>query len=97
MHSTTSIFESEDQAGAWLPAAARESISPAVSPFLTSIPENAEDRARFFDESRHVIAGNPPLVQLLATVEGRYSCRPRCMLWHWAAGSSTPFSHRPRK
>jgi Subtilase family len=70
------FFESEDGLGLPIPAAARESISPAVTQFLTSIPENPTDRALFFEKSKYVIAGDPPMVQLLATVEGELQLPP---------------------
>ena len=70
------FFEAEDGLGLPIPATARECISPAATQLLTSIPENPADRARFFDESKYVIAGGAPMVQLLATVEGELQLPP---------------------
>ena len=61
------FFESEDGLGLPVPAEVRAKVSPSVTQFLISIPENPADRTAFFAESTHVVEGNPPLVHLLAT------------------------------
>lgn len=64
------FFESEDGIGLPIPAEARPKLSPSIAKFLLSIPGSAEERARFFHDSTHVVEGTPPLVHLTATVQG---------------------------
>ena len=62
------FFESVDGLGLAIPAGAQGAVSPAVEQFLATIPADPAQRAAFLEESRHVINGEPPLVQLRATL-----------------------------
>ena len=64
------FFESEDGEGLAIPPAARPKLAPPVVEFLSAVPDGAEDRAKFLAQSKSVIPGTPPMVNLQATVQG---------------------------